>query len=296
MRAAQITELGAEPSVAEVDEPVGNGPLVEIEAVALNPLDLAVGSGRFYGGHPALPYAPGCEAVGRTAAGKRVYLFGDGRGVSKPGFLAERVAVPADLPLELPGHLDPATSAALGIAGIAGFVPVAWRAEVRPDDRVLVLGATGTVGRIAVQTARLLGAARVVGASRSGGGDTIRLDEIPSAFGDDGFTVCIDPLWGEPLAAALASAAPHARVIHLGQSAGPESPLRSADVRGKELLVRGHSNFAMTPDERAKAYLELYEHVAAGRIAVDVEAFPLDRVADAWRHQAEGGKAVVTLE
>lgn len=295
MRTAQIVELGAAPVVTEVEAGPDGDTVVEVEAVALNPLDLSVGSGRFYGGHPPLPYAPGCEAVGRTADGKRVYLFGDGRGVSKPGFLAERVAVPADLPLELPGDLDSCTAAALGIAGIAGWVPVAWRGEIRPDDRVLVLGATGTVGRIAVQAARLLDASRVVGASRSGGGDTIRLDEIPGAFGDEGFTVCIDPLWGEPLANALAAAAPHARVIHLGQSAGPESPLRSAAVRGKELLVRGHSNFAMTAAERAKAYLELYEHVAAGRITVDVETFPLDRVADAWRHQKERGKAAVTV-
>src|SRR5579883_1424483 len=103
MRAARVTELGSEPVVADVDAPEpGDGELVlEVEAVALNPLDLSVGAGRFYGGHPALPYAPGCEAVARTADGGLVYLFGDGRGVAKPGFLAERVAVPADLPLPL---------------------------------------------------------------------------------------------------------------------------------------------------------------------------------------------------
>jgi NADPH:quinone reductase-like Zn-dependent oxidoreductase len=294
VRAAQITELGGAPRVADVEAP-GGRTVVEIEAVALNPLDVAVASGRFYGGHPPLPYVPGCEAVGRTSDGVPVYLFGDGRGTAKAGFLAERVAVPADLPLELPGDVDAAVAAAIGIAGVAAWVPVAWRAELRPDDRVLVLGATGAVGRIAVQAARLLGAAEVVGASRSGGGDTIRLEEIPDAFGDAGFTVCIDPLWGEPLAQALPAAAPHARIVHLGQSAGPESPLRSADVRGKELLLRGHSNFALTDGERAKAYLELYERVAAGRITVELEAFPLDSVAEAWRHQAGGGKAVVTL-
>jgi NADPH:quinone reductase len=295
VRAAQITELGSEPQVRDVEEATGEL-RVEIEAVALNPLDLSVGSGRFYGGHPPLPYVPGCEAVGRTEGGRQAYLFGDGRGTAKSGFLAERVAVPAGLPLELPGTIDAPTAATLGIAGIAGWVPVAWRAQLRPDDRVLVLGATGAVGRIAVQAAHLLGAEHVVGASRFGGRDTIRLDEIPDAFGQDGFTVCIDPLWGEPLAAALASAAQHARIVHVGQSAGPQSPLRSADVRGKELLLRGHSNFALTAAERAKAYLELYEHVAGGRITVEAETFPLDRVADAWRHQAGGGKAVVALD
>jgi NADPH:quinone reductase-like Zn-dependent oxidoreductase len=297
MLAAQITTLGDEPSVAEVDEPTPSAAetVVQLEAVALNPLDLSVGAGRFYGGHPPLPYAPGCEAVGRTADGVRVYLFGDARGVSKPGFAAERVAVPRELPLRVPDGIASAVAAAIGIAGIAAWVPVAWRAELRPDDRVLVLGASGTVGRLAVQAAKVLGAAKVVGASRSGAAGTIRLDEIPAAFEGDGFTVCIDPLWGEPLAAALGAAAQHARVIHVGQSAGAESPLRSADVRGKELVVRGHSNFAMTAEERGRAYLELFGLVAAGRIAVELETFSLDRVADAWRHQAGGGKAVVTL-
>src|SRR5438105_4308802 len=81
------------------------------------------------------------------------------------------------------------------------------------------------------------------------------LDRIPAEFGDDGFTVCIDPVWGEPLAGALAYAALGARIVHVGQSAGPEAPLRSADVRGKQLTIVGHSNFALSPEERDRAYI-----------------------------------------
>ena len=290
MRAAQIAELGSPPAPAEVDElqPDSGDVLVRVEAVALNPLDLAVGAGRFYGGCPPLPYAPGCEAVGRTEDGGLVYLFGDGRGVGKPGFLAERVAVPADLPLPVPDGTDPALAAAAGIAGIAGWVPVAWRAKPTPDDRVLVLGGTGSVGGLAAQAARLLRASRVVAVGSSD------LDRIGEEFGDEGFTICIDPVWGEPLAHALAYAAPHARIVHLGQSAGPEAPLRSADVRGKELTIMGHSNFAMTKQERDRAYLELLDHLVAGRIELELQTFPLEDVAAAWANQ-RGGKSVVLL-
>lgn len=293
MRAARIAELKAPPRAVEVDDRPG----IAIEAVALNPLDLAVANGVFYGGHPPLPYEPGCEAVGRAEDGALVYLFGDGRGTAKPGFLAERVDVPADLPLPLPEGTDPALAAAVGIAGIAGWVPVAWKAKVTPDDRVLVLGATGAVGRVAVQAATLLGAAQVVGAGRTPGRGVVGLDEIGAAFGDEGFTVCIDPIWGEPLAKALAHAAKHARIVHLGQAAGPEAPLRSADVRGKELHVLGHSNFALSKEERDRAYLELLDHVSAGRIAVDVETYSLDDVQQAWARQGAptGHKVVVTL-
>jgi len=310
VRAAQIAELGAAPLPGDVAEPEpGEGDvLVHVAAVALNPLDIAVAGGRFYGGHPDLPYAPGCEAVGRTEDGGLVYLFGDGRGVAKPGFLGERAVVPRDLPLPLPEGTDPAIGAATGIAGIAAWVPVAWKAEVGPGDRVLVLGASGTVGLLAIQAAKLLGADTVVAAGRDparlerarrlGADELVQLGDgeaLAAAFGGDGFTVCIDPLWGEPLAQALAAAAPHARIVHLGQAAGPEAPLRSADVRGKELRILGHSNFALTPEERGRAQLELLEHIAAGRISLDLERFPLERADEAWECQRTGGKAVVLL-
>jgi NADPH:quinone reductase len=304
VRAAHVVELKQPPRVVDVDGPADG---IVVEAVALNPLDVNVGSGAFYGGHPELPYVPGCEGVGRTGDGALVYLFGDGRGIARPGFLAERVDVPADLPLRLPEGADPAVAAAAGIAGVAAWVPVAWKAKVTPEDRVLVLGASGAVGRLAVQAAKLLGAATVVAAGRDraklervrelGADEVVQLDEIGEAFGDEGFTVCIDPLWGEPLAQALAAAARHARIVHIGQSAGPQSPLRSADVRSKELTILGHSNFVLGKDDRDRAYLELLDHLIAGRIVLDVERYPLDDVATAWERQRGGAgtKLVVTL-
>jgi NADPH:quinone reductase len=286
VRAARIVELGAPPELDDVDDVEG----VEVVAVALNPLDVNIANGRFYGGHPPLPYVPGCEAVGRTGDGELVYLFGEGRGIARDGFLAERVEVPADLPLRLPSGTDSALAAVTGIAGVAAWVPVAWKAKVGPGDRVLVLGGTGAVGQIAVQAAYMLGAAQVFGPGRA------ELDRIGEEFGDDGFTVCIDPVWGEPLAKALAHAAPHARIVHVGQSAGPESPLRSADVRGKELVIMGHSNFALTKEDRERAQLELLDHLTTGRIEIAIERYPLDRVAEAWERQASGPHTKVVVE
>jgi NADPH2:quinone reductase len=287
MRGAQVTALGRPPEVVGLDDVDG----IRIEAVALNPLDIAVGSGVFYGGHPSLPYVPGCEAVGRLDDGRLAYLFGEGRGAARDGFLAECVDFPRELVLPLPEGTDPAVGAAIGIAGVAAWVPVAWKAKVGPGDRVLVLGGTGAVGRVAAQAAELLGAETVLAVGRTD------LGRIPEEFGDAGFTVCIDPVWGDPLADALQYAQRHARVVQLGQSAGPVSPLRSADVRGKELIIMGHSNFALTSEEHDRAYLELLEHVTAGRIAVNVERYPLDRAAEAWERQRSGpgGKVVIEL-
>jgi NADPH2:quinone reductase len=319
VRAARISELGRLPELVQIDEPDADGErvLVEVAAVALNPVDLAVAAGSFYGGHPELPFVPGSEAVARVLTaptlpeGLRVYVSGDGLGHTRNGTLAERIAVAEENAYPLPGGIDDAHAVAAGVAGLAGWLPVAWRSPVQEGDRVLVLGATGTVGSVAAQGAKLLGAERVVAAGRDrdrlarlrelGADATIELGEgdlahaIADAFEGHGPTLVVDPLWGEPLAAAVRAARRGARIVSLGQSAGPETTLASADVRGKALTLLGYSNFAMTPETKRAGYLQLVDHVAAGRIEIDLETFPLDRIADAWTHQAGGRKAVVLL-
>jgi NADPH:quinone reductase len=306
MRGVLMEELGGPPEVVEIDD---EGE-IEVLAVALNPLDIAVGSGRFPGGHPPLPYVPGCEAIGRVD-GERMYLFGEGFGVARNGFLAERVDFPRAAGLPVPDDLDDALGAACGIAGIAGWIPVAWRAPVVPGDRVLVLGATGTVGSVALQAARLLGAERVVAAGRDatklerclelGADATVVLDgedlveRIRDACEGGGPTLVVDPLWGEPARAAVDAAVPHARIVQLGQSASPEATLTSGSIRLKALSILGHGSFLLTRDELRRAYGEVTEHVAAGRIRIDVEVYPLERVAEAWAAKQRGAKAVIRL-
>ena len=294
MRAAQITELGSPPQVAEAPEP-GNES-IEVLAVALNPIDRAVAAGKFYGGHPPLPYVPGCECVGREPGGRIVWTFGDGLGLARNGTVAERAA-PGGVVAEVPDGADPALAAALGIAGLAGWIPIALRAPVRPDDRVLMLGATGTAGRVAIQAAKLLGAAHVVAAGRDperlqqavglGADETVALD---GDFGEP--TYVFDPLCGEPLEKAVAAAAPGARIVQLGQSAGAAATLTSAAIRSKQLEIYGHSNFAVPPDVIAEQYRTLVGHAMAGDIRLDVERIGLDEIAAAW---GRPGKLVVVL-
>jgi NADPH:quinone reductase len=307
MRAALLTELGRPPEPTDVDAPEpGEGEvLVEVLATPLNPIDIAVGAGRFYGGHPELPYVPGNECVGRVSGtGELVWAYGAGLGVRRDGGLAELVAAPRDALYPVPAGADPALAGTMGIAGLAGWLPVVWRAPVREGETVLVLGATGTVGLVAVQAARLLGAGRVVAAGRSeaglarakeaGADETVRLDanDLVAAFreacGGEGPNVVIDPLWGEPLAAALEACATGARIVNVGQSAGPEASITSAAVRGKQLEILG---FRIEPAGREvieREYRRLVEHALAGDVRVDIEKVPLDDVADAWQRQSEG--------
>jgi NADPH2:quinone reductase len=307
VRAAVVSELGQPPSPGELPEPsAGDGEVVlEVLAAPLNPVDVAVSTGAFYGGHPDLPYVPGTEAVGRVrGSGEVVWAFGAGFGLARNGGMAELAVMPEERLVPVPEGADPALAGALGIAGIAGWLPLAVRAPVRAGETVLVLGATGTVGQVAVQAAKLLGAGRVVAAGRNeerlararelGADATVRLDrdvreELREALGGGELSLIFDAVWGEPLVAALDVAAPSARIVHLGQSAGPEATLASGTVRGKQLDLLGYSNFAVPVDVLRREYNRLVRHAVAGEIRVDVESLPLDEVAEAWRRQAAGG-------
>ena len=307
-----INELGRPPEVVDRPEPSGEA-TYEISAVSLNPIDVNVGAGRYFGGHPEFPYIPGCEGVGRAADGTRVYLFGGGLGLSRDGLLAERVAAPADLGIPLPDAVSDELAASCGIAGMAGWMPVAWRAPVRSDDCVLVLGATSTVGLVATQVAKLLGTKRVVGVGRNperleraaelGADATVNLEEddlvgsFKEAAGGDGPTYIVDTLWGAPVVAAIQAAAPGWRLVQIGQSAGAEVTLASAPIRGKMGELYGYFDFAVPRNEFREHYLRLAGHAAAGEVVFDIETYPFERVAEAWERQAAGANAkiVVTL-
>jgi NADPH:quinone reductase-like Zn-dependent oxidoreductase len=304
VRAAIVSEVGQPPAAGEAPEPEG-GSIVEILAAPVNPIDLAVSSGRNPAGHPPLPYVPGCEGVGR-ADGRLVWVSRGGVGIARNGCMAERVVASEEAIVPVPDGADPVLAGALGIAGVAGWAPLAWRVPVREDDVVLVLGATGTVGSVAVQAARVLGARRVVAAGRNrealervGADATVQLEgDLVERFRDacdGGPTLVFDPLWGEPAAAAAEAAAQGARIVQLGQSAGATAPLTSAAVRFKHLEIYGYSNFNLPKDVLAREYSRLVEHAVRGDIRVEIEELPLDAVGDAWRRQAESPNRKLVL-
>jgi NADPH:quinone reductase-like Zn-dependent oxidoreductase len=308
MRAAVLHDYGV-PSADRFEEPsAGAGQaLVQVLAAGLNPVDVAICAGRFYAGKPPLPCVAGREGVGMLD-GTRVYFDGP---VAPFGSMAERALVDPDHTYPVPDGVPDGVAVALGISGLAAWLALTWRAKLEPGEHVLVLAASGVLGQIAVQAAKLLGAGRVVAAARSqegldrclvlGADASVRLDaredlsEAMAQAGDGRIDVVLDPLWGPPLVAAIGAASFGARIVQIGAGAGAEATIPSAPVRGKMLVLMGHTNFAAPPEVKREAYARMSEAVLAGQITVDVDALSLDEVGEAWRRLQAGSHRKIVL-
>jgi NADPH:quinone reductase-like Zn-dependent oxidoreductase len=312
VKAAVLHEHGATPRFGDFDDPVA-GPghaVLDVRAAAIHHLDLHKASGTFYMGPPPLPSVVGTDGVGVLADGRRVYFD-----VCVPpyGSMAERVLASEGALFDIDEGIADDVAAALGNTGIGAWLAVSWRARLRPGETVLVLGAAGAVGSLALQAAKLLGAGRVVAAGLAEerltgmldrGADAIveldRVDDLPGALREaagGGVDVTIDTLWGEPAVAAMAAANRWARHVQVGQMAGHEIPLAAPALRSVSLDVLGFSIAHPPEDIRREGFLTLTRHVANGDIALDVETFPLAEVETAWDRQrrAAGGPKLVLL-
>jgi NADPH:quinone reductase len=301
MRAAVLNEFDGVPECRDFTDPPAEGvELAELLVAALNPIDLRIASGSWYGALPELPYVPGCEGVGRLTDGRRVWFMTP----HNHGSFAERCAVDPARTVELPESLDENLAACLGIPGLAAWLALEWRAKIEPGEKVLVLGGSGPVGTFAVQIARLLGAGRVVAAARDPAGlqraldlgaDAIvnlaEVEDLAQAFREalqGEADITIDPLWGAPAAAASMVAAKRGRLVQLGQSADAEATLTSAAVRGNGLSILGFSNFEVPAEDLCDAYRKLAIHAAAGRLNMQFERYTLGQVPQAWERQRNG--------
>jgi NADPH:quinone reductase-like Zn-dependent oxidoreductase len=308
MRAAVLHEYGV-PGVDEFEEPSAEPgqAVVEVLAAGLNPVDTAICAGRFYAGKPPLPSVAGREGVGMLD-GRRVYFDVP---IAPFGSMAERALINPASTYALPDGVSDGVAVALGISGLAAWLALTWRAQLKQGEHVLVLAASGVLGQIAVQAAKLLGAGRVVAAARSreglerclelGADAAVRFGEpadLPAALteaADGRIDVVVDPLWGEPLVAAVNAASFGARIVQLGAGAAADAMIPSAAIRGKMLVLMGHTNFAAPPDVKREAYERLADAAASGEIRVEVDPLPLEQVAEAWRRLEAGSHRKIVL-
>lgn len=302
MRAAILQKPGEPPVVGDFDEP--DRDVVTVTMAGCNPVDLALASGAM--GEPVIPSVIGKEGVGRTDTGRRVYFDSP----PKPlGSWAQRCQVDPDRTFPVPDDVSDELAVTIGIAGLAAWLPLTRHAQVSAETSVLVLGATGVVGSLAVQAASLLGAGRVVAAGRDRdalnrlsdlGADalvTLGSEDDSNALAGEaggGYDLVVDTVYGAPFLAALENTSPTATLVTVGMGAGP-----SADIPFQALMGRthvGHYNDAFPVEELQAAYAELADHAGQGRLRMEFGHYSLDEAAKAFEAQEQSPhvKIVVT--
>ena len=314
MRAAVVHQLGQAPEPLDHKDPVPapGHTLVRMTAAAINPIDVTISSGKHPLGRPGLPHVPGIEGVGvvvesdALAPGTRVRVQVPGGLVD--GTLAELVIAPDASCLPIPDGVDDDQVAALGSVGISALVALEDVAALRPGESVLVLGATGALGRAFVQLAKALGAQSVIAAGRNaerlesmaaaaeGAPDaTILLDPTDpegfkrqSAEAGGPVDVVFDSLWGPYAMPGLSGLKFGGRYVNLGQSAGAEASVDSGLLRHQWIRLAGLSGAAISGDRARAAFAHLMQLAVAGRVSLPTRVYALDDVATAWQAQAAG--------
>src|SRR5215218_2600744 len=282
MRAAVLSDYGRPPEAGEFQDPApaDGSVVVEVSVAGINPVDLYTAAGRLPN-KPPLPSVAGREGIGRLD-GKRVYFD---RPVSPFGSIAGRSLVERESLIEVPDGINDGLAVSFGIAGLAAWLGLEWRGGLHEGETVLVLGASSVVGQIAVQAARLLGAATIIAAARSeeslersreelGADAVVRLDyddalaqRFREAAGGN-LQLVADPIWGPAAVATLQALGEGGRLVQIGNSAGLETEVPARAIRTNIRSIIGHTNFAAPQGLKEAAFQAMCRHGAAGELRV----------------------------
>lgn len=317
MKAAVLHELGRAPRYEEFAEPAAGKDelIVRVRAASLKPVDRQIASGAHYASPRELPAICGIDGVGELDDGKRVFFGGPRRPY---GAMAERTVVPWQFCFSLPDGIDEETAAALPNPGVSAWLTLTQRAKMAAGETVLILGATGVTGQLAVQIAKLLGAKRVIAAGRDerrlgrllemGADATIQLDQPANALkdafareaGEDGIDVIIDYVWGAPTEALLAAmtrpefaaVTKETRLVQVGESAGATISLPAAVLRSTALTIMGTAGIP-SREILAEAMEQVLGRGARGELRIETERVALADIEAAWQRKEAPGRRIV---
>lgn len=317
MNAAVVHAFDAPPRYTSFAEPVAveGEILVDVIAAGLHPIVKALASGSHYGSTGTLPFIPGVDGVGRQQDGMLIYF-----GISRNPFgtFSERALAARRMCSPVPDGVDPVTVAGMVNPGMSSWVALTRRAKFVAGENVLILGATGVAGQLAVQIAKRLGAQRIIAAGRNrevleaikglGADAIIPLDQehdslvswIRREWSEAGIDVVLDYLWGHPAEAVLEAmsqrglkhAASRVRFVQVGESAGKTISLAAASLRstGVELLGSGFGSASI--DEIFRALAEFFQVAATSPLKISIKTVPLRDVEALWNSPEQGSRLV----
>jgi NADPH2:quinone reductase len=320
MKAAVLRDFGSLPHCEDFSEPTANAGdvLIHVKAVALENFDKMAAQGVHYASKRMFPQFPaivGHSGVGTLADGTLVAFGG-----SRPpyGTMAEMAVVPkeyAEYVSPVPEGVDAGLAAALPASALTSYLPLKWGAKLEPGQTVLILGATGVSGKLAVRITSLLGAGKVVAAGREAsildslpemGADAIidlnRPDaEVYDAFVREagrGYDIILDFLWGHPTELLFKALTPSevglpthiTRYIQIGQAAGAAITLFAEALRTSGLVLGGD---IVSPAVLPKALQQVWAWIQEGKLTMDVEKVNLSCVTEAWLRKTPGKRIVI---
>jgi NADPH:quinone reductase-like Zn-dependent oxidoreductase len=318
MNAAVVTSFDEPPHYQRFEIPrptTGDAMLVDVLAVGLHPRTRTGAAGAHYTSTGRLPMIPGIDGVGRRPDGKRIYFVADDDVI---GTMAEKTIVDVRRAIELPDDVDVAKVAAAINPAMSAWVALRRRVPIEQGQSLLILGATGNAGSMAVQVAKRLGAGRVIGAGRDldrlSALSSVGADEIVQLTGDADATaralgaaasevdIVIDYLWGEPaqraIMALLTGRSDRSRAmnwIQIGAVAGPTIELPSVALRSANFRLQGAGQGAVSAELYRAELPSLVDEIDAGTIAVKTNTMPLADVEKIWARADEPGKRTVLI-
>lgn len=318
MRAAIVSRAGQSPVYGDFAAPVAQSGehRIAVTAAAISHVVKSRASGAHYSASGRFPLVAGIDGVGRLENGTRVYFVLP----REPyGSMAELTVVPAGQCVPLPDRLDDVTAAAIAIPGMSSWAAYKERAKLKAGETVLVNGATGTAGRLAVQIAKRLGAKKVIATGRNadalrplvalGADVTIQLLENEAAL-EDGFKeqfaggvdVVVDYLWGQSaerllIAAAKAGAeAVPVRFVQVGAVSGPNITLPSAVLRSSAIELMGSGVNSIPRERIVEAIAGVLQAAALGGLQIATKPVPLADVEQAWPKDDSAKRTVFTVD
>ncbi|WP_186247402.1 quinone oxidoreductase family protein [Burkholderia gladioli] len=319
MKAAIVKTAGKAPEYGDFEAPRASAGCREIRvaASALSHVTRSRAAGVHYTSDTAgqgLPFVAGVDGTGVDADGRRVYFFGP---VAPHGAMAERTLVSDAHCLPLPDALDDVTAAALAIPAMSSWAALKERARLEFGETVLVNGATGSSGRLAVQIAKYLGAGKVIATGR----DATALGEL-SALGADvlvplgqdetlgealreqfagGVDIVLDYLWG-PSAHALLGAAARAlpdlaalRYVQIGAIGGGEISLPAAVLRSTAITLMGSGMGSVPMPMLLEALRMVLDIAPRAGLRIDTRAVPLAQLGEVWAKANSRTRTVFTI-
>lgn len=315
MKAAVVFDLNEGPIWADFTEPqpAAGYTLIDVRAAAISHVVKGRASGRHYSFDGTLPFVVGIDGVGMTSNGQRVYFAFP----SAPfGSMAQRAPVALQNCLPLPDALDDISAAAMANPGMSAWAALVKRAQFQAGETVLINGATGSAGQLAVQIARYLGAKKIIATGRNTQAlAALAADECIDLTADEQtlnaqfaaasagqIDVVVDYLWGRsaelllPMLAKYTPGDKPVRYVQVGSLAGADIALNGAVLRAAPLQLMGSGIGSLTMPQLLAATGEMLQAAVPGHFTIATTPLPLRDVAAAWPRDNSQKRTVFTLD